>query len=191
MNENIKDLQDLWKREQSSPIGHQQLIDDLNSVEKKAKRERRVMLLTFIITIIFLSFILPVMESWYYLLSIAILGFAMLMIIFLVHRTKFNNLNDGKGFSNQQFVAAHIQKLKDKMTIASKYMWLYGVLIAAGINVGYLEALKEMAVSTRISYHILATVLILAAMYYGIKKKMKKYNEEIAPLIRQLDEMKE
>lgn len=189
MNKDIKDLQGLWQGEQSSPTDQQQLIDNLNNVEKKAKRERWMMLTTFFVTIAILLFILPIMESWYYLFSIAILGFAMLMIIFLVYRTKFHSLSNGKKFSTQQFITSHIQKLKDKITIVSKYMWIYGILIAAGINVGYLEALKEMTLSSRIGYHILATVLILAAMCYGIKKKMDKYNEEIAPLISQLNEL--
>lgn len=189
MNKDIKDLQDLWQGEQSSPTDQQQLIDNLNSVEKKAKRERWMMLVTFFVTIVILLFILPVMESWYYLFSITILGFAMLMIIFLVHRTKFHSLSNGKDFSNQQFITSHIQKLKDKITIASKYMWVYGILITAGINVGYLEALKEMTLSSRVGYHVLATVLILAAMCYGVKKKMDEYSEEVTPLISQLNEL--
>lgn len=83
MDNDIKNLQDLWKTPQSKSMDTNQLISELNKNEKKGKVERIMMLLLFPLTIIGLLVLLPVLENGYFLTSVTIITIAMLMIIFL------------------------------------------------------------------------------------------------------------
>lgn len=69
-------------------------------------------------------------------------------------------------------------------------MWIYAILLVVGLNVGYIEALKEMSLLLRIGAHFIVTILLLVGVRRGINKRMEKYQNEIVPLIKKLNEIK-
>lgn len=189
MDQDISNWKNLWEGKKSNPVDISALISQLTSVEKKNKRERVILAVIFPLTILIITILLPVFQSAYYFLSISCIAIGMLMILLQLRKSKLKKSDNEDGFSNQEFIKATIKSLKTKMIITSRYMWVYTVLLLLSLNIGYIEVLKSLSFSARISIHVALTIAILSFMFVGIKKRSLKNKEEIVPLINDLEDM--
>ncbi|MDQ7918382.1 hypothetical protein RBU60_12430 [Mesonia sp. MT50] len=189
MEQDISNWKNLWEEKKSSPLDVRTLINRLTSVEKKNKKERIFLGISFPITVLILLLFLPISQSYYYLTAIICIGLGMLLILWQLYKSKLKpNTHEGD-LSNQNYIAATIKSLKKKKLITSKYMWMYTFLLLLGLNTGYIELLQQLTIPMRILIHVLLTLSILIFMYVGIKKRMLKNKKEIEPLIDELEEL--
>lgn len=188
MEKDITNWKSLWKEEVATPIDLSALIKDLNSIEKKGKLERLVLLISILGTIILLVSFLPILSNRYYLTSVIIIGLGMLMILLQLFKSKQKLLNNESELNNQIYIKTLIDNLKQRMLITSKYMWFYTLMLILGINVGYIEVLQNfnMSIVTRIIIHAVITGIMLYIMHYAIEKRKKRNNKRILPLIELL-----
>ncbi|NQY07645.1 MAG: hypothetical protein HRT68_15980 [Flavobacteriaceae bacterium] len=191
MEKDIKNWQNLWKEEKSTPLDLRKLITHLNKIEKKGKLERIILLVAVPITIIVLATLLPVLSNIYYSISIILISFAMMMILIQSYRSKYSLISNGAELNNNKYIKYLIHKLKQRMLTTSRYMWLYTFLLVLGINVGYIDILQKFNISiiVRIIIHLIFTVLMICAMYYSIEKRKKENNNGILPLIDFLENL--
>ncbi|NAS32071.1 hypothetical protein GTQ40_13880 [Flavobacteriaceae bacterium R38] len=189
MEQDIADWKNLWEEEKSSPINLDNLTKQLVKIEKKNKRDRILILITFPFTLIVLATILPLFKSYYYLFSIACICIGMLIILVQLYKSKIKKYSDEKDFNNQEFIKSNIKSLKESVITTSKYMWIYTALFLLGLNIGYIEILKSLDLLVRILIHSGVTLTILLFMYSGIKKRNKKNKKEILPLIDELQNL--
>lgn len=191
MDKDITNWQNLWKQEKSTPLDLSKLITHLNKIEKKGKLERIILLVAVPVTIIVLATLLPILSNIYYLISIVIISFGMIMILFQSYRSKYNLISNDAELNNHKYIKNLIHKLKQRMLTTSRYMWFYTFLLVLGINIGYIDILQKFNVSitVRIIIHVVFTVLMICLMYYSIEKRKRENKKGILPLIDFLENL--
>lgn len=189
MEQDISNWKNLWEEKKTSPLDVKTLIHQLTRVEKRNKKERIILAISFPITVLILLLFLPISESYYYLTAILCIGLGMLLILWQLYKSKLKPNTQEGDLNNQNYIAATIKSLKEKMMITSKYMWMYTFLLLLGLNTGYIEVLQHLSIPLRILIHVLLTLGILVFMYVGIKKRMLKNKKEIKPLIDELEDL--
>ncbi|WP_394747842.1 hypothetical protein [Spongiimicrobium salis] len=182
MEDDITNWKSLWEEEKPSPFNITALIERLLRLEKKEKRERIFVLITFPLTLIFLGIVLPIFESNYFIIAISCIGIAMLMLLLQLYRSKLKH-KDEVSFNNQAYIQENIKKLQGKMTTTSRYMWGYTFLLLLGLNIGYVEVLKSLNFAIRVGIHAGLSIAILCFMFFSIRRRIKKNEKEILPLI--------
>jgi len=192
MEQDISNLQKLWKEEKATPFDLNKLINQVNSIEKKGKLERIVLLIAVPITIVILVTMLPLLSNGYYLVSIILMSLGMLMILLQSFRSKNSLIKNEHELNNQNYIETLITKLKERMLTTSKYMWIYAFLLITGLNIGYIDILEKfnLPFSAKIITHLVLAGIMLYFFYYGISKRKKKNNTEILPLINLLENLK-
>lgn len=191
MEKDITNWQNLWKEEKSKALDLNKFIADLNKIEKKGKLERIILLVAVPITIIILATLLPLLSSIYYLTSILLISFCMIMILIQSYRSKYSLIRNNAELSNLNYIKNLIHKLKQRMLTTSRYMWLYTFLLVLGINIGYIDVLQKFDVSIIVRYiiHLVFTVTVLSFMYYSIEKRKKENKKGVLPLIDFLENL--
>lgn len=189
MKNDFENLQNMWKQVKSETGELDKLISNLNQMERKSKRERALLIILFPLTIGVLMMLLPFTKSVYFMTSIGIIAIGMLMLIYLMYQSKIKINMTNESLDNKIFVDSMINNLHRKMRITSRYMWIYSVLLIIGINIGYLEAIKEMDLYIRIAIHSILSAILLLFMYSAIKKKKIKNKIEIWPLLEKLENL--
>ena len=192
MEQDISNWQNLWNEEKSTSFDVNKLIQQLNKIEQKGKLERIALLITFPLTIIILAIMLPVFSNIYYLLFIILIGIGMLMLLLQSFRSKNNVIENDSELSNRKYIETLIVKLKERMLMTSRYMWIYAFLLISGLNIGYIDILEKfnLPLSARIITHFILTGVMCYLFYYGISKRKKKHKKEILPLIKLLENLK-
>lgn len=191
MEKDITNWQNLWKEEKSTPLDLNKLITHLNKIEKKGKLERIILLVAVPITIIVLATLLPLLSNIYYLTSIFLISFGMIMILIQSYRSKYSFISNDAEINNHKYIKNLIHKLKQRMLTTSRYMWFYTFFLILGLNIGYIDILQNFNVSiiVRIIIHIMFTGVMLCIMYYAIEKRKKENNNGILPLIDFLENL--
>jgi len=187
MDNDLDKWKDLWGAQKSEPLDLEEMIGGLNKIESKSKRERLILAIVFPLTIGILLFALPVDESIYYLICLVCIFIAMIMIFLQMYQSRIQDLGRNTSLSNHEFIQDTIKRLKSKKLTTSFYMWIYTVLLLVGINVGYLEVLKDFESFLRISIHLILSLTMLGFMYFSIRKRVKKNDREIQPIIDELE----
>ena len=188
MEEDIANWKNSWKEEKSDASNVQTLIVALNKLEKKEKRERVFIGVAFPLTLLFLGLVLPIFESYYYSAAIFCIGIGMITLLIQIYWSKLKYKDEGS-FTNQEYIKKNIKRLKGKMMTTSRYMWGYTFLLLTGLNIGYLEVLRNVGLPLRITIHGVLSIAILVFMYFGIQRRSKKNTKEIVPLINRLESL--
>lgn len=190
MSDFIKELQNTWYQVKQEPANTEKFINELIHIEKKDKFARIFLLILFPLTLIALLIILPFASSIYYQIAITLICIGMLIILLTFYQSKITFIKNEAILDNISFINRLQKSLKRKMEITSRYMWIYTFLLISGINIGYIEVLKEMNISIRIFIHLALTLILFWFMYSGIKKKIKKNQIELVPIIEKLESIK-
>jgi len=191
MEKDITNWQNLWKEEKSTPLDLNKLITYLNKIEKKGKLERIILLIAVPITIVVLASLLPLLSNVYYLTSIMLISFGMVMILIQSYRSKYSLISNDAELNNHRYIKKLIQKLKQQMLTTSRYMWFYTFLLVLGLNIGYIDILQKFNISiiVRWSIHLIFTGIVFSFMYYSIEKRKKENKKNILPLIDFLENL--
>lgn len=191
METNFDHIQQLWQSQKSQPFDLEGLIYGLKKTEKKQKRELIFMAIITPLTLGFIAWSLPWEESPLLLLSWLLIAIAMVGIFGLTFKAKLSKSDSSEILSNRDFIQTQIKKLKSRYTIASTYMYIYTLLLIMGLNIAYFILMEPFSTSTRIIIHISLSVAILVFMRFSIKKKIKKYDKTLKPLIEQMENLLE
>lgn len=192
MDDELKELQDLWQGQKASPRDIQELIGELNGLEAKLRKEKRKLLVLFPTTMLVLIALLAILpKAPLYIAGISLIGLAMLMVLFLSYRNSFPPVSQQQDMSNEVFLQETIDKLMARKLLTSRYMWIYTALLVLGLNIGYIDVLSEAGLTFRILGHGFVSIFLPIGNYFAIKKRMAKYEEELDPLIEQLESLKD
>jgi|AntRauMFilla1563_2_1112583.scaffolds.fasta_scaffold02864_2 Flp pilus assembly protein TadB len=189
METNFDNIQKLWQNQKAKEFDLPSLISQMKRVEKKQKKEWIIVISLTPITVIFLSFVLPWRESLLGTLSIILVALGMAWVIWLSAKSRLKSIDDSERYSNQEFIQSQLKKLKLRYTILRKHMISYGLVIALAINIGYLVTLAPLSLPIRIAAHVGATLFIFTVMWITIRRKRKKYDQELKPIIEDLERL--
>lgn len=189
METNFSDIQQLWQSQKAKEFDLAALINQMKKIEEKQKREWIIGIVCTPITVIFLSFVLPWKDSLLGALSLVLVALGMAWVIWLSAKSRLNRLDDSERFDSQEFIQSQLKKLRLRYTILKKHMITYGIILSLAINLGYLVVLEPLSFPLRIAAHTGATLLIVAIMWITIHRKKKKYEQELSPVIEELESL--
>ena len=134
---------------------------------------------------------MPWRESRGIEISLYIIAFAMVWVLGMAFRSKLSKSDSSELFSNEEYLKSQIAKLGYRYQIAKKYMYIYAVLLVLALNISYYVLLEPLNTLTRIGIHLVLTLSIAGFMHWQMRRKVRKYDRELLPIIQQMEEMLE
>jgi len=189
MENNFEDIQKLWQRQKANEFDLPSLINQMKRIEERQKRELIIGISLTPITVIFLAFVLPWRESLQGALSIILVALGMAWVIWLSAKSRLKSIDNSERFNSQEFIQSQLKKLRLRYIILKKHMITYGLIISLAINIGYLVTLEPLSLPIRIAAHVGATLLVFTIMWITIRRKRKKYDQELKPIIEDLERL--
>lgn len=189
METNFNEIQQLWQSQKAGSFDLRGLIDGLKKTEEKQRKERIAITIITPATLLFLFLVMPWGESIAILLSLLVIAAAMLWVAWLSFSSKVSPSDDSESFSNQEYIQTQLSQLRQRYKIAGTYMYFYAFLLAVALNVVYFVLLEPLSDTIRISVHAGLTVIIFVAMHFSIKRRIKKYDKTLKPMMEQLEKL--
>lgn len=193
MEDNLIKWQSIWKQQKSKPMQLNNIISRLNTIEKKAKRQR--ITLIFIFAVLVITLILRPVELFgekFYLIAYILILLAIGVKFFPNLKGKYNLITNEAELNNRKF----IKKLQEKMTFNTNYLLIFLLLATLGLNSALLGLYEKGTIfnfdfnsQNRVFIH-LSTILIFIVGYIVHKKRVNQSQNEISDLIRELENMK-
>ncbi|WP_192350614.1 hypothetical protein [Algoriphagus sp. Y33] len=191
MENSFEDIKKLWQTQKSVEFDLTSLMAGLKKTETKQRRERIFMLIITPLTIGLLFWSMPWRESRGIEISLYIIAFAMVWVLGMAFRSKLSKSDSSELFSNEEYLKSQIAKLGYRYQIAKKYMYIYAVLLVLALNISYYVLLEPLNTLTRIGIHLVLTLSIAGFMHWQMRRKVRKYDRELLPIIQQMEEMLE
>lgn len=189
METNFNDIQQLWQSQKASDFDLSGLIEGLKKTEQKQKREKISIAILTPATLIFLFIFMPWQESNAILVSLLVIAAAMIWVGWMSFSSVVKPSDDSDSFSNKEYISTQLGKLRQRYTIAGKYMYFYAVLLAIAINIAYFVLLAPLSNGIRIAIHGGLTLMIFIFMHFSIKRRIKKYDKILKPMMEQLEKL--
>ena len=191
MENNFEDMQKLWQAQKPVDFDFDSLISGLKKTEAKQKKEVISMLIITPLTIGFLFWSMPWRESLGIEISLYIIAFAMIWVLAMALRSKIGKNDSSERLSNSDYLKSQIKKLNFRYEIARKYMYGYTFLLLLALNSCYYILLEPLSAISRIGIHLALTLVVGGFMHWQVKKKVRKYDKELKPMIEQMEGMLE
>lgn len=189
METNFNDIQQLWQSQKASDFDLNNLIEGLKKTEQKQRREKISIAIITPATLVFLFIFMPWQESQAILLSLLVIAVAMIWVAWLSFSSVVKPSDDSDSFSNKEYLKIQLEKLRQRYKIAGKYMYFYALLLALALNVAYFVLLAPFSVGIRIAIHLGLTLLIFGFMHFSIRRRIKKYDKTLKPMMEQLEKL--
>lgn len=189
MENNFEDMQKLWQAQKPVEFDLTSLMAGLKKTEAKQRREQLSMWIITPLTIGFLFWSMPWRESLGIAISLYIIAFAMIWVLGMALRSKVSKNDSSEAFSNEEYLKTQIKKLSYRYQIAKKYMYGYMFLLVLALNISYYILLEPLSAIIRIGIHLTLTLSIAGFMHWQMRRKIKKYDLELKPMIEQMKAM--
>lgn len=189
METDFNDIQQLWQSQKASSFDLQGLISGLKKTEEKQRKERVAIAIITPSTLVFLFTVMPWGESKAILMSLLVIAAAMIWVAWLSFSSALKPSDDSESFSNIAYIETQLAKLNQRYKIAGTYMYFYAFLLAVAINVAYFVLLEPLSAAIRISIHFGLTIMMFAVMHISIRRRIKKYDQTLKPIMKQLEKM--
>ncbi len=187
MENNFEDLKKLWQNQRPVEFELTKLVKGLRETASKQQRERIAMLIITPVTIGFLFYTMPFRESRAILISLCLIAVAMLWVVWLTFSSRLRPVDSSEQFANKDYLEIQIQKLTYRYKIARKHMYGYAFLLAVALNISYFVLLEPLHWLIRVGIHLVLTCSIFAFMHWSIRRRVKKYDKELKPMITSLE----
>lgn len=189
MQTNFNDIQQLWQSQKTDDFDLRGLIDGLKKTEIKQRREKISIAIITPATLIFLFIFMPWQESKAILLSLLVIAVAMIWVAWLSFSSVVKPSDDSDSFSNREYLKIQLEKLRQRYTIAGKHMYFYAVLLTVALNIAYFVLLAPLSGGIRIAIHVGLTLMILGFMHFSIRRRIRKYDKTLKPMMEQLEKL--
>ncbi|MEM7575384.1 MAG: hypothetical protein AAF433_20930 [Bacteroidota bacterium] len=186
MKTDWKNWSQLWQQQNAPDLSPNEIIERLNRLGTSARRQRRWLVLTFSITAITLLSMGLIWGGIWTSAGIGLMLFAMGMILYQAFSSPLQVVDEIAQFDQQQFLKRQIKALEQGRRLASRYMWIYAVLLTLGLNLTYLDALSALYTSWRIAISLVVSLTLLSAFAYSISRYLSRLDQELGPLVNQL-----
>ncbi len=168
----------------------------LSKLRKFENRQLRINLLkTSIVSMIFLYLIWSMIFETQ-VSTVKIIGIAWLVIsavtfltVYWKTQLKVDNLNANE--KSLDFIDKVLDNFSEQKKLFSEKFRVFGIALIIGINILYLDLLKDLQLPLRLALHASASIVLIAAIFGGIKFRMLRFKREYDPLITELNDIKE
>lgn len=198
--DNLKELGAIWQNNQSVVLKQKEtdlkssgIISKLKKLEKKYFRIYTAKTIGVSICLIFLSYTLLNLSDINIISKIAFgwILFTMTITMIIYWQKQYNSSKLNFVENSQEFISKTILKLKSQKQITTHLLpAMLGSLII-GINLMYLDLLKEEDTIVRISLHLFVSFFLILVMYLRLKIQKKRFKNDFKPLIEELELIKQ
>jgi len=110
------------------------------------------------------------------------------LVVYWKMQLKVNKLNvDGNSLD---FIDEVLENFAMQKRFFKEKFWIFGATLIIGLNILYLDLLKDMTILERLGFHFSFVVLLLVAIWGGIKIRMFRFRREYDPIINELIKIK-
>jgi hypothetical protein len=188
----LDDLQQLWQGQSTDqPIPDpEQTLSGIRQFHEKVRREKRGMTISFVFTLLFLSGTFWMYREPLYIIGILTIFAAMAFLLILMWKNKLGMAGNSFELSNQAFLSANIEFIQNRRAITTRYMPIYAFLLILGINIGYIDllGLMDLHLLARVGIHVGLSLMMLLFFRIGVKKHLKKLDQQLEPLLAGMKE---
>ena len=170
-------------------------VESLSKLKKFEKKQFRInMFKTTSIGLILAYFIwaMLIATSFTVIKAAALLWILVSVIIFLTIywkvQFKVNKLNVRS--NSIEFIDEVLENFAIQKKLFKDKFWVFGAALIIGINILYLDLLKDVQIFERIGFHLLFCLIMTAVIWGGIKFRMLRFKKEYEPIINELSKIK-
>lgn len=186
MDKDIKELQEAWCYQKSKPSEIDQLVTQINKVERIFKFQK--IFVPVIFALVILTMVTRLSVNIHNVIAISLFFIATLFLIIPLFKNKHSPLLQKFDTSNQTFINDSIKHFKNKMLVPKFYMPIFIVLFIVAINIAFIGAFNDLSFVIKIFIHS-ATIILFAELFYLRNLGVKSYENKISPLISALETM--
>lgn len=193
MDTQIVEWQTMWQEQKLNTLESNELIKRLNSIERKAKIKRVVILI--LATILIITSVIrlsEILSNGYYLVSYIMIFAAIAMKLIPLYKAKYGMITDLSDLSNRNF----IEKLNQKANYSIKHLLIWMSIIIIALNITLLGLYKkgtifnyEITDENRIFFH-LATIVLFLLAYFHNKRNLDKTKRKVVKLLSDIQSHK-
>lgn len=189
-------LKQLWQSQKKYSSRKSDIIKHYRPIVKKFKNFGRRLfwrnLLKTLFTaaaLIFYVFILLTNKKTSFFLDLGLVWIITNTIVFMViywkKQPRIRDLNFDK--PSTKFIESTLEKLYFHKKMIHLIFPVFGFLVILGINLVYLGLFQSIAADKRLTYHLVATFILMLAVLRGIKILEKRHKKHFLPLIQNLE----
>lgn len=168
------------------------IINKLKKLEKKQVRINLVKTFGVGIMLIFLCYSLLSLPEVSLMIKIA-LGWiccSVFISMVLYWKKQYNSSKLQFIENSLEFIEKTIIQLKSQKQIITHLLPALVVCMIIGINLIYFDLLKDLVIGNRIFSHLIISFLFLIILFFGIRIRKKRYDNEYKPLVNELESIK-
>ncbi len=170
----------------------QKSLSKLKKFERKQFRINLIKTSGVILLFAFLAWTMLFASAFSVIKLIAIIWLFASSILFLNKfwkvQFKVNNLTVKD--NSLDFIDEVLDNFSEQRKLFKEKFWWFGVALTIGINILYLDLLKDLQLLDRIGFHLLGTALMIAVIWGGIKVRMFRFKKENEPIENELIKIK-
>ncbi|NGP88941.1 hypothetical protein [Fodinibius halophilus] len=169
------------------------MINYFEQIQQKTRKENIIMSILFVLSIAFLWAMYSFMNnaSWWVWSGVSILSVEMVAAaVFAWYR------NTGKKWKqlrreSQQYLSLAIRKLKYRKFLMLVIIPIYTLLLIVAINLIYIDVLSDLRLLWRWAIHCGVSVVLAGFVGFEIRRRYRREQQEITPLIDEFEAIKE
>lgn len=195
----IDELKNIWQNQKmdsqqeinQEKMFSENMLDKLKKFEKK--QDKRTNFKTFGIIAILTAYliVLIVTEKITFFLAAGfiIIGLSAGIFMYLYRKTQFKIEKLNLFSETKELISSAVAVLEEQKELYKGKFRIFFTGLILGLNVLYLDLLKDLASTERILMHVGMTIILLITMYFGLKLRKRIFNRDFQPLIDELTEM--
>ena len=189
-------LKQLWQSQKKYTSGvsdinqhYQPIVKNLKNFSRRLFWRNLIKTLLTAVALIFYAFILLTHEKTSFFLDLGLVWIIINTIVFMViywkKQPRMRDLSFDK--PSTKFIKSTLEKLNFQKKMTHLIFPAFGFLVILGINLVYLGLFQELAAEKRLIYHLVATLILLLAVYRGKRILEKRYKKHFLPLVENLE----
>ena len=194
---NLKKLEEIWQSQKAVSGKDEQKPDEIiqlmaDKLMSFRKKQKRITLFKVVAITVILSFFSWQLLTFCSLSLIVMIGLGWIIfctILFIVlywkQQSKLEDLN--KATSSADFIETALHKMKQQIHFFRMYFPVFVLTLILGVNLLYYEILSGQDLTTRLSYHLSVSVILIIMIPAGLKIRGNKFKKENQPLIDELE----
>ncbi|MFK8162045.1 MAG: hypothetical protein AB8H12_06225 [Lewinella sp.] len=191
MDTNFNEWQTIWQAQKSQPMQLNELINQLNAVEKRARAQRLMLfLLSGALAVTAILGLAEFVGQKYYQVAYLLILSAIGIKLYFNYSSRYSYIENEAELNNQVF----LKGLKKKMTFSSYHVLLFLFLTILGLNFALLGMYEKGTIfnfefnsENRILIHLFTFVLLFFGCITNLKR-LKRNKRKLANLANQLEE---
>lgn len=170
----------------------EELVPQIMKLEKKQERVIRVKTLGAIFALISLVivFVNGITLTSCSIAGLAIFIISIVVVLILVNRFRFRITVEERSYDTLRLMQITEKKINLEKKIFRVYLPLFLVVALTGVNLMYLDFLREAEPDSRILYHMVMTITVFLAALAGLRIRIQRFKKQFLPVLDRIQKFR-